>query len=111
MQLDPRGASHLSCRGMFLNCACGDAPSWDCRWLSWEQPGEVSLGHPTAHLDASGLSLPCCSRDAPARSRVVEGGRTLVAAVPLSSGSLGQEIIQDCPIDVPYLSRSVQSQQ
>lgn len=108
----PRGVSHLSSWGMFLNRACSDAPSRDCRWLSWEQPGRVSLGHPTAHLGASGLSLPCCcSRDPPARSRAAEGGRTLVAAVLLGSSSLGQEIIQDCPIDVPYLSHSVQSQQ
>lgn len=42
-----------------------------------------------------------------ARSRAVEGSRMLVAAVPPGSGSLGWEIIRDCLIDVPYLSRSV----
>lgn len=31
----------------------------------------------------------------------------LVAAVLPGSGSLGWEIIRDCLIDVPYLSRSV----
>ena len=38
---------------------------------------------------------------------MAEGGRTLVAAMPPGSSSLVWEIIGDCLIDVPYLSRSV----
>lgn len=102
----PSGVSGLSCPGSALKRACSDAPSRDSPQLSLEQPSHMSLGCPAARLCLR-LFLPCsCAQGLPARSRVTEGGRALVAAVPPGSSSLGQEIIRDCLMDVPYLSHS-----
>lgn len=109
----PWGVLHLTCPEALLKHVCSDVPSQDSVWLSLEQPGWVSLGPPLLISKPRGCfcseaeQKEVCSQDPLSRSRAAEGDTTLVAMVPLGSGSPGQEIIRDCLFVVPSLSQTV----